>query len=69
MIYSTCTMNPAENERMIEWFTGEYPFKHESLSPYLPDELKEEGKDGTIQLLPGIHKSDGFFISRLVRTC
>ncbi|MCM1127140.1 MAG: 16S rRNA (cytosine(967)-C(5))-methyltransferase RsmB [Lachnospiraceae bacterium] len=69
LIYSTCTMNPVENERMIEWFTGEHPFKCQSLAPYLPEELKEEEQDGKIQLFPGIHKSDGFFISRLVRTC
>lgn len=68
LIYSTCTINPKENDHMVEWFTGEYPFELQSLTPYLPEELKEEGRDGKIQLFPGIHKSDGFFIARMVRT-
>lgn len=68
LIYSTCTINPKENDHMVEWFTGEYPFELQSLSPYLPEELKEEGSDGKIQLFPGIHKSDGFFIARMIRT-
>lgn len=68
LVYSTCTINPAENDHMVEWFVKEHPFKLQSLSPYLPDELREEGKGGTLQLFPGIHPSDGFFIARMVRT-
>lgn len=68
LIYSTCTINPEENDRIVQWFTGEHPFELQSLSPYLPTELKEEGRDGKIQLFPGIHKSDGFFIARMIRT-
>lgn len=68
LIYSTCTINPEENDDIVQWFTDKYPFELQSLSPYLPEELKEEGKDGKIQLFPGIHKSDGFFIARMIRT-
>lgn len=68
LIYSTCTINPKENDHVVEWFTGEYPFELQSLAPYLPEELKEEGRGGKIQLFPGLHKSDGFFIARMVRT-
>lgn len=67
LIYSTCTLNPQENERMVSWFTEHYPFTLKSLSPYLPKVLSDEGKDGMLQLFPGIHETDGFFISRLVR--
>ena len=67
MIYSTCTVNPDENQENVKWFTENYPFDTESLSPYLPDELKEEGKDGMLQLLPGVHETDGFFLARLRR--
>ena len=67
MIYSTCTVNPDENQENVKWFTDNYPFDTESLSPYLPDELKEEGKDGMLQLLPGVHETDGFFLARLRR--
>lgn len=67
LVYSTCTMNPGENEKMAEWFTESYPFETESLAPCLPEELKEEGKKGTLQFFPGIHGTDGFFVARLRR--
>ena len=67
LIYSTCTINPGENEKMVEWFTKNYPFVLEALTPYLPKELAEEGKSGMLQLFPGYHMADGFFIARLRR--
>lgn len=68
MIYSTCTIQKEENEDMIDWITKEFPFSLESLDAYLPEELHGEttGK-GYLQLLPGIHKTDGFFLARLRR--
>lgn len=68
LIYSTCTINPDENDNMVKWFVANHPFCLQSLSPYLPEALKEEGKEGMLQLLPGIHETDGFFIARMVRT-
>lgn len=67
LIYSTCTINPNENEENVKWFTENYPFQTESLSPFLPECLKEEGKTGMLQLLPGTHETDGFFLARLRR--
>lgn len=67
MVYSTCTMNPGENEEMVEWFVQNYPFERQTLTPYLPDALKEEGRSGMLQLFPGYHMTDGFFIARLRR--
>ena len=69
LIYSTCTVNPAENMDNVHWFMEQYPeFTlddiREKLCPELRDSVME---NGCIQLLPGIHKSDGFFIARLVR--
>ena len=64
LLYSTCTINKQENEDNVTWLTENYPFETESLSAYLPDELKA-GEDGVMQLLPGIHDTDGFFIARL----
>ncbi len=68
LIYSTCTINPDENEGMVEWFLREHPFSLESLSPFLPDAFKEEGESGMLQLFPGVHETDGFFLARLRRT-
>lgn len=67
LIYSTCTIDSGENERMVEWFLRQYPFELQSLSPYLPEAMKEEGKEGMLQLFPGIHETDGFFLARLRR--
>ena len=67
LIYSTCTVNPGENEENVKWFLDQFPFRLQSLSPFLPRELAEEGESGMLQLLPGIHKSDGFFLARLQR--
>ncbi len=66
LIYSTCTIAAEENEENVFWFIQNYPFVLESLDPYLPDELKSETTaQGWLQLLPGVHKTDGFFIARL----
>lgn len=67
LIYSTCTINPGENEENVRWLTDNYPFVPESLAPFLPEELSGEGESGMLQLLPGIHRTDGFFIARVRR--
>lgn len=68
LIFSTCTIGADENQYNIKWFLENYPFRLESLDPYICDELKDRTtKGGYIQLLPGVHRSDGFFIARLRR--
>ena len=67
LLYSTCTVSADENEKVVSWFVQNYPFETESLTPYLPEALQEEGRKGYIQLLPGVHETDGFFIARLRR--
>ena len=63
LVYSTCTINPAENEQMADWFAQTHPFSLQSLEAFLPDALKGEGMEGKLQLFPGIHETDGFFIA------
>ncbi len=66
IIYSTCTITPEENEQNVQWFLENYPFEAESLDPYLCEELRgETTKKGRLQLLPGVHKCDGFFLARM----
>ncbi|MDY3917496.1 MAG: 16S rRNA (cytosine(967)-C(5))-methyltransferase RsmB [Candidatus Limivivens sp.] len=69
LIYSTCTIGAEENQCNLKWFLEHYPFKLESIDPYISEELRSKTTQaGYIQLLPGIHKSDGFFLARLKRT-
>ena len=69
LIYSTCTVNPGENIDNVHWFLQQYPeFSPDDIRDRICPELRESVVEkGCIQLLPGVHKSDGFFIARLVR--
>ena len=68
LIFSTCTIGAEENQYNIKWFLENFPFRLESIDPYLCEELRGRTTGGGyIQLLPGIHRSDGFFIARLRR--
>lgn len=68
LIYSTCTINPAENEENFRWIVDNFDFEAVNLRDELPENLKiDTAKDGYIQLLPGIHPCDGFFIGKLRR--
>lgn len=49
LLYSTCTINPHENEEMADWILKEFPMKKEQ---------------DYVQLLPGIHDTDGFFFAK-----
>lgn len=68
LLFSTCTINMAENEQMMEWIAKEYSFILESLNPFLPEMLHSKSTNkGYLQLLPGVHQTDGFFMARLRR--
>ncbi len=81
LIYSTCTVNSAENEDMLRRITEEMPFEAVDITDSIPaplidgtfgekcaERLKQEAQKGYIQLLPGECGTDGFFISKLRRT-
>lgn len=68
LVYSTCTINVDENEKIIEWFTSEFPFELTSIEQYIPEELSEDtAKKGYMQFLPGQHKTAGFFIAKFIK--
>lgn len=68
LIYSTCTIGAEENQYNVKWFLENYPFRLESIDPYICDELKSKTTQaGYLQLLPGVHKTDGFFMARFKR--
>lgn len=65
LVYSTCTINPAENMDNVHWFLNQYPeFELIDIHGSLCEELQKDVKEnGCIQLLPGVHQSDGFFLA------
>lgn len=65
LVYSTCTINPAENMDNVHWFLNQYPeFELIDIRGSLCEELQKDVKEnGCIQLLPGVHQSDGFFLA------
>ncbi len=65
LIFSTCTINTEENEENVSYITNKLGLLPESLDAYLPESLHSETtKKGYLQLIPGVHQTDGFFISR-----
>jgi 16S rRNA (cytosine967-C5)-methyltransferase len=68
LIYSTCTVNPIENEENVRWFQEHFPFEPESLRGLLPEGIESDTMEqGYIQLMPGAYDTDGFFIARFRR--
>ena len=61
IIYSTCTLNPEENERVVERFLLEN--KEFSAVDFAVGDIRSEG--GMLTLVPHIHGTDGFFIAKL----
>ena len=51
LLYSTCTINPEENEDTVRWIAEHFPF-----------EMEEER-----QFMPGEDEADGFYYARLRR--
>lgn len=69
LIYSTCTVSRQENEAQAAWLASHFPLKPVDFSDLLPENLYcETAGKGYVQLLPGIHECDGFFIAKFERT-
>lgn len=67
-LYSTCTLNPAENMGNVQWMMENLDVETVSLDEFLPSSLRSETtKQGCLTLLPGIHKSDGFFVAKFIK--
>ncbi len=64
LVYSTCTILPEENERVVGRFLAAHP--EFSLSPFTAGSLPVP--EGMITLAPDTHSTDGFFIARMKRS-
>lgn len=77
LIYSTCTINPHENEEQAECFLANHcDFEAFPFDDILPEKLKKRSAEfsasaarGYLQLLPDAVGCDGFFIARFRRKC
>lgn len=67
MVYSTCTINPEENEKIIEAFLAKH--KDFSLCPVKSEHITGKAaqllKDGMATFYPDSEGGDGFFIAKL----
>lgn len=67
LMYSTCTINKEENEKQVQWIVENLPFEVVSMKEYLPKEVQADEGEYGLQLLPGVHETDGFFLCKLRR--
>ncbi|HHW48183.1 MAG TPA: 16S rRNA (cytosine(967)-C(5))-methyltransferase RsmB [Clostridiaceae bacterium] len=69
LVYSTCTINPEENEEVIKDFvSSDSSFSLADVARYLPQSLrKADAVKGYIQLFPNVDKVDGFFIAKFIK--
>jgi 16S rRNA (cytosine967-C5)-methyltransferase len=69
LVYSTCTIEPEENEQVVkEFLKFNKNFYSAGISQYLPKGmLKPDAEDGYIQMYPNIDGIDGFFIAKIMR--
>jgi len=71
LVYSTCTIEPAENQEIVKRFVAEHPefVLDQTLADEMPPAVREklDATPGFMQILPQDFDSDGFFIARLKR--
>ncbi len=61
LVYSTCTLNPAENDAVCDRFLAEHP--EFSAEEFLPEIQRYSPADRYLTLMPHIHGTDGFFMA------
>ena len=67
MMFSTCTIHRAENEDNVEWIEKNLDFTQVPIKDKLPDALAKRCRGGYIQLLPGMDRTDGFFVAKFIK--
>ncbi len=68
LMFSTCTINKEENLDNAAWMCRELGMEMVPFDELMPKDLQiDTAREGYIQLMPGVHACDGFFISKLRR--
>jgi len=67
IVYATCTINPLENEDVIQAFLTDHPQWEIDPPPKTFPALSLVSSSGWLKMIPTEHNSDGFFMVRLKR--
>lgn len=75
LVYSTCTFNPQENEKQIEYLLNNYDcqliegYKIEGMENGRPDWSEKNNKEleKTIRFWPHLTKAEGHFVAKLIK--
>lgn len=68
LVYSTCTLLPEENERVVGDFLAAHPGFARSERASLPENVRPLcDAQGDLRCLPHLHDTDGFYAARLER--
>ncbi len=68
LVYSTCTIEPEENEFQIEGFLSRHPeYEIEEIDSRIIPESWKASETKYLTLYPNVHGTDGFFICKMRR--
>ncbi len=69
LVYSVCSTEPEEGEKVIEGFLAENgEFRLDDPRPFLPDAARGlADENGFIRTWPHLHGTDGFFTARIIK--
>lgn len=70
LVYSTCTLNPQENQQICLWLKNRYPdaVEFEPLNDLFDEAYRAITPEGFLHVFPQLFDCEGFFVARLRKT-